>query len=405
MTSKSAITPSFSGRIALIVPGVRPSIRLASSPTAWTSPGRLVDRDHRRLAEHDAAPAHVDERVGGAEVDGHVATAEAREVIEDAHASTGDPLYPARFRASPRARLRRRSTQPGTCCSGAPGTCRRRRRRPSCSPSSSRLPFAVDLVGRAGVGLAVRARLDGARDDLRRRPRVRLPRDRPLVRLPADPRPRAGADARLRGGRRSATGASAAEVAGVLLVGVGVVLVRGLGAGGLAATATPARSSSSLTIAAAIAAYTLVDRAGIQHAGALTYFVLVLVGPCLVCAGRSSAGRAMRARARRRRRSRRRSRTSARSCSACSRCATAAAAPVLAVRSSSVVIATLLAGRFLAEDVSRDARRRVAARLRRRRPARALSGPAGGQPKPYVPGKRAASSRTSSAPGRPTTFR
>ena len=32
-----------------------------------------VDRDHRRLVQDDAAPAHVDERVGRAEVDGHVA--------------------------------------------------------------------------------------------------------------------------------------------------------------------------------------------------------------------------------------------------------------------------------------------------------------------------------------------
>ena len=38
VTSKSAITPSFSGRIAWIVPGVRPSIRFASTPTACTSP-------------------------------------------------------------------------------------------------------------------------------------------------------------------------------------------------------------------------------------------------------------------------------------------------------------------------------------------------------------------------------
>ena len=36
------------------------------------------------------------------------------------------------------------------------------------------------------------------------------------------------------------------------------------------------------TIATTIAAYTLVDREGIQHAGALTYFVLTLAGPCLV---------------------------------------------------------------------------------------------------------------------------
>src|SRR6266480_4379047 len=36
--SKSAITPSLSGRIAWIEPGVRPSIRFASTPTACTSP-------------------------------------------------------------------------------------------------------------------------------------------------------------------------------------------------------------------------------------------------------------------------------------------------------------------------------------------------------------------------------
>jgi hypothetical protein len=35
-TSKSAITPSRIGRIAWIEPGVRPSISLASSPTAST---------------------------------------------------------------------------------------------------------------------------------------------------------------------------------------------------------------------------------------------------------------------------------------------------------------------------------------------------------------------------------
>src|SRR5438874_1604686 len=40
VTSKSAITPSFRGLIAWIVPGVRPSIRFASIPTAWTSPER-----------------------------------------------------------------------------------------------------------------------------------------------------------------------------------------------------------------------------------------------------------------------------------------------------------------------------------------------------------------------------
>ena len=36
VTSKSAMTPSLSGRIATMSPGVLPSIRLASSPTART---------------------------------------------------------------------------------------------------------------------------------------------------------------------------------------------------------------------------------------------------------------------------------------------------------------------------------------------------------------------------------
>jgi hypothetical protein len=34
VTSKSAITPSFNGRMAWMVPGVRPIIRFASAPTA-----------------------------------------------------------------------------------------------------------------------------------------------------------------------------------------------------------------------------------------------------------------------------------------------------------------------------------------------------------------------------------
>jgi uncharacterized membrane protein len=138
---------------------------------------------------------------------------------------------------------------------------------------------------------------------------------------------------------------SAPEAAGVLLVGTGVVLVRGLGEGGdrLALVL-------SATLAATIAAYTLVDRAGIGHAGALTYFVLTLAGPCLVypplvgvrairrelgpmvlAAGVANLGSftlgllALRH---------------------------GSAAAVLAVRSSSVVLATVLAGLVLTERVS-----------------------------------------------------
>ena len=72
----------------------------------------LVDRDDRRLGEHDAAAAHVDERVRGAEVDGHVAAAEAGEIakkpIEEA------PSLAVRFQ-----QLRRTSLQERT--SSAPG--------------------------------------------------------------------------------------------------------------------------------------------------------------------------------------------------------------------------------------------------------------------------------------------
>ena len=141
-------------------------------------------------------------------------------------------------------------------------------------------------------------------------------------------------------------GASATEVEGVLLVAAGVVLVRGVGARGDARALVVV-----VTIAVSIAAYTLVDRAGIQRAGALTYFVLVLAGPSLVLpplvgwtalrrelgpttvvgAGANLGSFALALLALR----------------------TGAAAPVLAVRSSSIVIATLLAGRLLAEEVTR----------------------------------------------------
>ena len=40
--SKSAMTPSFMGRMATMLPGVRPSISLASRPTASTFPVTLL---------------------------------------------------------------------------------------------------------------------------------------------------------------------------------------------------------------------------------------------------------------------------------------------------------------------------------------------------------------------------
>ena len=141
-------------------------------------------------------------------------------------------------------------------------------------------------------------------------------------------------------------GATGAEVSGVLLVAVGVVLVRG------PEGHRDARAIFVvLTTAAAIAAYTIVDRTGIHRAGAFTYCLLVMVGPCLVYPGLVRL-EAMR-----------------RELGLLTLTASAAAlasfmlgllalrhggaAPVLAVRSSSIVIATLLAGPFLSEDVSR----------------------------------------------------
>lgn len=139
---------------------------------------------------------------------------------------------------------------------------------------------------------------------------------------------------------------STAEAAGVLLVGAGVVLVRGTGGGvdGLAVVLTA-------TLAVTIASYTLVDRAGIQRAGALTYFVLTLAGPCLVYpplvgvrAIRRELGPPVVAAAFANLGSFTLGLLALRHGSAAS---------VLAVRSSSVVIATALAGRLLAERVSR----------------------------------------------------
>jgi len=64
-------------------------------------------------------------------------------------------------------------------------------------------------------------------------------------------------------------GASAAQAAGVCLVGFGVILVRGLrGHADLVGT------GFALAIASTIAAYTLVDKRGIEHAGPIPYLEL-----------------------------------------------------------------------------------------------------------------------------------
>jgi drug/metabolite transporter (DMT)-like permease len=141
-------------------------------------------------------------------------------------------------------------------------------------------------------------------------------------------------------------GVSATEAVGIACIAVGVVGVRGRpGRGDATALLLTA------TIATTIAAYTLVDRVGIQRAGALTYFVLTLALPCLVYSPLVGA-RAMR-----------RELGPAVLAAGIANLGSfslgllalrhATAASVLAVRSTSVVIATVLAGRVLSERVSR----------------------------------------------------
>ena len=82
VTSKSLMTPSRSGRTAMMLAGVRPTIRLASAPTAST---RLVLAS---MATTDGslmtmpAIADVDQRVGRPEVDPDVAGEDAEDPVE-----------------------------------------------------------------------------------------------------------------------------------------------------------------------------------------------------------------------------------------------------------------------------------------------------------------------------------
>ena len=142
--------------------------------------------------------------------------------------------------------------------------------------------------------------------------------------------------------------ASALQVLGVVLVGVGVLLVRGLRGGGPGALL-------GLCVALTIASYTLVDKTGVTHAAPLAYLELAMLFPALgypalvaavrgpsvlrrgftlptIAAGIASFGAyelVLLALQR------------------------APAAPVAAVRESSVVIAALLARRYLREPVGK----------------------------------------------------
>jgi len=139
-------------------------------------------------------------------------------------------------------------------------------------------------------------------------------------------------------------GSNPGEVAGVLVVGLGIVLVRGVR--GRADWPTLALT---LLVAATIAAYTLVDRYGVRHANPLTYLELVLVVPTI--AYTAIIGR-------RRTRVALMPRTAAAGLAMFGAYALvlaalrlASAASVAAVRESSVVIAVALAAVLLREPV------------------------------------------------------
>jgi drug/metabolite transporter (DMT)-like permease len=139
---------------------------------------------------------------------------------------------------------------------------------------------------------------------------------------------------------------SAWAAAGVCLVAVGVVLVRGIRAGAEGVLV-------ALAIGCAIAAYTLVDKDGLRHAAAIPYLELVLVPVGLAALPVVAARRGTQA-------LRAQLTTSTLAAAVASFGAytlvlaalrLASAPEVAAVRETSVVLAALLAGAFLRERV------------------------------------------------------
>jgi drug/metabolite transporter (DMT)-like permease len=75
----------------------------------------------------------------------------------------------------------------------------------------------------------------------------------------------------------AAGAASIVQGVGVAVVAVGVVLVRGVRRGG-----DRRALALAAAVAACIASYTIVDKHGIRHASAIPYLELVSLGPCLL---------------------------------------------------------------------------------------------------------------------------
>jgi drug/metabolite transporter (DMT)-like permease len=144
---------------------------------------------------------------------------------------------------------------------------------------------------------------------------------------------------------------SPAQVAGVVLVGVGVLFVRGL-----RRPADPHALAFALGIACVIASYTLLDKRGITHASPITYLELSMIPAALGYAGATIAVKG---------RARVRAELAASAVLAglasfaayalvLGALARASAASVAAVRETSVVMATAFAAVVLHERVSRS---------------------------------------------------
>jgi drug/metabolite transporter (DMT)-like permease len=146
-------------------------------------------------------------------------------------------------------------------------------------------------------------------------------------------------------------GASAAQAAGVCLVGIGVLLVRGF-----SARSDLVGTVFGLVIAGTIAAYTLVDKRGIEHAGPIPYLELAMVPAAFAYAGTVLARRGAAP-------LRRELRTATVVAGVISfgayvlvlaALSRASAASVAAVRETSILIATALAAPLLHERVGRE---------------------------------------------------
>jgi drug/metabolite transporter (DMT)-like permease len=143
---------------------------------------------------------------------------------------------------------------------------------------------------------------------------------------------------------------SASQAGGVIVVALGVVLVRGIGEG------APSKGvGMALAIGGCIAAYTLIDKGGIRHANPIAYLELTMVAPSVAYAALVAYRKGSAA-----------LRRAFGSASVVAGIATfgayalvlaalqrAPAAPVAAVRETSVVIAALLAAPLLGERVTR----------------------------------------------------